>query len=90
MKNIYELMNEIKTDTEDYPQEVLSEFEAKKWNKKLSKELKRPRRKKYASIAACAVMYGTAGGRAVQGTGKSGYEFNHRFLERMAGYGYYR
>ena len=46
MKNIYELMNEIKTDTEDYPQEVLSEFEAKKWNKKLSKELKRPRRKK--------------------------------------------
>ena len=56
MKNIYELMNEIKTDTEDYPQEVLSEFEAKKWNKKLSKELKRPRRKKYASIAACAVI----------------------------------
>ena len=35
-------------------------------------------------------LYGTAGGRAVQGTGKSGYEFNHRFLERMAGYGYYR
>lgn len=29
MKNIYELMNEIKTDTENYPQEVLSEFEAK-------------------------------------------------------------
>lgn len=56
MKNIYELMNEIKTDTENYPQEVLSEFEAKKWNKKLSKELKRPRRKKYASIAACVVI----------------------------------
>ena len=44
MKNIYELMNEIKTDTEEYPQEEFSEFEAKKWNKKLSKELKRPRR----------------------------------------------
>ena len=56
MKNIYELMNEIKTDTEEYPQEEFSEFEAKKWNKKLSKELKRPRRKKYASIAACAVI----------------------------------
>ena len=39
-----------------YPQEEFSEFEAKKWNKKLSKELKRPRRKKYASIAACAVI----------------------------------
>lgn len=56
MKNIYELMNEIQTDTEDYPQEEFSVFEAKRWNKKLTRELKGARRKKYASIAACVVI----------------------------------
>ena len=89
MKNIYELMNEIKTDTEEYPQEEFSEFEAKKWNKKLSKEAAK-KEKVCIHRSMRSYLYGTAGGRAVQGTGKSGNELSHRFLERMAGYGYYR
>lgn len=60
MKDIYRLMNDVKTDTEEYSTEVFTEIETRQWEKRIRKRLYRRRRKQYVSIAAGIVFCFTA------------------------------
>lgn len=60
MKNIYDYMNDIKTDTGQYTSETFSQLESKRWQKKMRREIRGPKRRIYAACAACAVLCITA------------------------------
>lgn len=56
MKNMYEMLNEIETNPEEYEMQEFSEFEAKKWQQKMKKQVHKRRSRKYITAAACAVL----------------------------------
>lgn len=60
MRNIYDYMNDIKTDTGSYTPETFSQLESKRWQKKVRRQIRGPRRQIYAACAAFAVLCLTA------------------------------
>lgn len=60
MRNIYDYMNDIKTDTGSYTPETFTQLESKRWQKKVRRQIRGPRRQIYAACAAFAVLCLTA------------------------------
>lgn len=55
MKNIYEMFNDIETNVEEYESQEFSEFEAKKWQKNMKKQVQKKRFGGKAAVAAACV-----------------------------------
>lgn len=57
MKNMYEMFNDIETNVEEYETQQFSEVEAKKWRKRMKKQVqKKGAGRKVAVAAACAAV----------------------------------
>lgn len=56
MRNIYDYMNDIKTDTGPYTPETFTQLESKRWQKKVRRQIRGPKRLIYAACAACVIL----------------------------------
>lgn len=55
MKNIYEMFNDIETNVKEYEPQEFSEFEAKKWQKNMKKQVQKKGSGRKAAVAAACV-----------------------------------
>ena len=60
MKNIYDYLNDIKTDAAPYTSETFTQLESKRWQKRIRRQIHGSKRRIYAACAACAVLCLTA------------------------------